>query len=100
MVLPAKMQFTSNGDNAGLVAAYQEGSGRKLTVVRRGSPEELHAEILRRQSAAPENVFAYLPLMYWRAMLNGKGKLSALSNARYPHIQPEGIAAYVRRMGV
>lgn len=87
-------------DFAGLVAAYEAGSGRKLTVVHRGSLEEMHAEILRRQSAAPENVFGYLPLMYWRGMLNGKGKLGALSNARYPHIRPEGIAAYVRRMGV
>lgn len=33
-----------------------------------------------------ENI--YLPLMYWRGMLSGKGKLGPLVNTRYPTSSP------------
>jgi hypothetical protein len=32
----------------------------------------------------PANRLAYLPLMYYRSMLNGKGMLDVLMNERYP----------------
>jgi hypothetical protein len=35
--------------------------------------------------------------MFSRAMLNGKGRLGKLVNARYPHIHPATLREYVRR---
>jgi len=35
--------------------------------------------------------------MYWRAMLNGKGKLGETQNARYPNIRPTSVGEYVKR---
>jgi hypothetical protein len=43
-------------------------------------------------------MFAWLPLMYWRAMLNGKGKLGPLMNSKFPAIHPIGVRAYVKQM--
>lgn len=83
-------------DFAGLVAAYERGSGRTLEVERMGTMDDLDAEIARRQAAEPENVFAWLPLMYWRGMLSGKGKLGDLINPRYPAIKPTQVTDYVR----
>ena len=45
-------------------------------------------------------MFAWLPLMYWRAMLSGKGKLGALANARYPEIHPLTVREFVKREGL
>jgi len=36
--------------------------------------------------------------MYWRAMLNGSGKLGPLMNDRYPDIRPTGVREYVARL--
>lgn len=80
----------------GLVAAYREASGRALKVRRRGSLDDLDREIEQRRAKDPGNLYAYLPLMYWRAMLNGKGKLGTLQNDRYPSIKPTTVRDYVR----
>lgn len=84
-------------DTAGLARAVSEGAGRPFTIERLGTLEDLDAEIARRQAAEPANYYAWLPLMYWRAMLRGKVKLGALANGRYPHIHPTTVAAYVAR---
>ena len=83
-----------------LVRAYEDASGKTLTVVRLGSLADLDDEISRRQQAEPENMFAWLPLMYWRAMLSGKGKLGALANDRYPEIHPLNVREFVKREGI
>ena len=87
-------------DVPGLVRAYQEGSGASLRVEERGSLADLDALIAARQREAPENLYAYLPLMYWRAMLNGEGKIESLQNERYPSVRPTGVATYVAREGL
>ncbi|MFZ5556143.1 MAG: NmrA family NAD(P)-binding protein [Pseudomonadota bacterium] len=79
-----------------LVRAFEEGSGRRLAVERLGSLEDLDARIAELQRADPANVPAYLPLMYYRAMLNGKAKLGELVNDRYPHIRPTRAVEYFR----
>lgn len=78
-----------------LVRAVAEASNKPLTVERRGSLSDLDATIERLVKADPANVYAYLPLMYYRGMLNGKGKLAALVNGRYPHIRPTTVREYV-----
>ncbi|HEU4404512.1 MAG TPA: NmrA family NAD(P)-binding protein [Polyangiaceae bacterium] len=87
-------------DFAGLVAAYERGSGKRLRVERRGSLADLDAEIARRREAEPHNLFAWLPLMYQRGMLNGKGKPGPLENGRFPEIRPTTVAEYVRAEGL
>ena len=83
-------------DFAGLVRAYGLGSGRTLTVESRGSLADLDAEIARRRQAAPGNLGAWLPLMYQRAMLSGRGKLGELANNLVPGFRPLSVAEYVR----
>jgi hypothetical protein len=43
-------------------------------------------------------MYAWLPLMYWRGMLNGKGKLGPLMNAKFPAIHPIGVQEYAKKM--
>ena len=100
---PAPREFNVAGDVLNfhqLVRAYEESSGNKLAVVHLGSLADLDSEILRRLQAEPKNMYAWLPLMYWRAMLSGKGKLGALANARYPEIHPLTVREFVKREGI
>lgn len=85
-----------------LKAAYEDATptGQKLEVKRLGSFEDLDREIASRQQKNPANVFGYLPLMYYRAMLTGKAKLRELHNDRYPHIQPTTVENYVKQEGL
>ncbi|NOT58949.1 MAG: NmrA family NAD(P)-binding protein [Acidobacteria bacterium] len=81
----------------GIVSAYESASGRKLRVERLGSMEDLDARIAHLRQAEPANFFAWLPLMYYRSMLNGEGKLDGLMNDRYPSIKPTTVREYVER---
>jgi hypothetical protein len=95
--LPARFQVA--GESATfhqLVSEYEAGSGRSVEVVRMGSLDDMSALIAKRQQEAPHNFYGYLPLMYWRAMLSGKGRLESPDRSRYPQIQPMGIEQYVR----
>jgi hypothetical protein len=80
-----------------LVAEAEAGLGRKLAVKTLGTMADLDAEIPRRQ-AEQQNPFAAIPLMYWRAMLSGKGKSGPLMNSRYPAVRPIGVREYASRM--
>ena len=81
----------------GIVEAYESASGKKLKVVRLGSLEDLDKRIEKLQKAGPDYVLAYLPLMYYRSVLNGEGKLEELMNDRYPSIQPTTVREYVMK---
>ena len=81
-----------------LVGETEAGLGRPITVNRPDTPADMDAEIARRLQAEPDNMFSWMPLMYWCAMLNGKGKLGPLMNARYPAIHPTGVREYVKGM--
>jgi nucleoside-diphosphate-sugar epimerase len=83
-----------------LVRAYEEASGKALSVQKLGTLADLDVAIDAAVKADPGNIFGYLPNMYWRAMLNGKGKLGPLSGARYPHIKPATVKEYVLREGL
>ncbi|WP_437525385.1 NmrA family NAD(P)-binding protein [Sorangium sp. So ce726] len=87
-------------DFEGLVHAYESGSGKKLRVERLGSLEELDARIDELQKAGPANLLAYLPLMYFRSILSGEGKLDELMNDRYPSIRPTTVREYVVKEGL
>ncbi|GAB4559821.1 MAG: NmrA family NAD(P)-binding protein [Haliangiales bacterium] len=72
-------------------------TGRSFDVIRHGELADLDAEISQRQAAAPDNVFAWLPLMYWRGMLSGKGQLAHTVNDAFPEVSPTSIAEYARQ---
>lgn len=83
-------------DFSELVSRYVQGSGRTLQVETRGSLAELDAELDRRRRLEPQNLRAWLPLMYQRAMLSGSGKLGELVNGLVQDFRPMGVAEYVR----
>lgn len=77
-----------------LVAATAEALGREIAVCRKGSLSDLEALIQQRRQAEPDNLWAWLPLVYWHGMLSGRGQLGALSNARYPDVRPNTVRDY------
>lgn len=79
-----------------LVEETSAGLGRPIAVKRLGTLADLDQEIDARIGSEPDNPQAWLPLMYWRGMLNGKGKLGPLHNKRYPAIRPTTVREYVR----
>ena len=81
-----------------LVDATAKGPGRPITVKKLGTLEDLSAEVSRRLQAEPRNMYAWLPLMYWRGMLSSKGKLGPLMNAKFPAIHPMGVQEYAKKM--
>ncbi len=100
---PVPRVFSVAGDVLdfhGIVRAYESGSGRKLSVERLGSLEDLDARIEQLQKAGSANFRAYLPLMYYRSILNGEGKLDHLMSDRYPSIQRTTVRGYVIQEGL
>lgn len=83
-----------------LVAEYEAGSGKKLKVEHLGSLDDLSTRIAELQQANPQNMLAYLPLMYLRSTMSGEGKLDALMNDRYPSIKPTTVREYVTNEGL
>jgi nucleoside-diphosphate-sugar epimerase len=69
--------------------------GRRVQVVRRGSLDDMGVEIDRRRREQPRNPFAWLPLMYLRGMLSGKGRLKNPIHTRYPEVVPTTVAAHL-----
>jgi uncharacterized protein YbjT (DUF2867 family) len=96
-------KFTVAGDVLdfeGIVHAYESASGRKLRLERLGSLDDLDARIDHLRKTEPANMRAWLPLMYYRSVLNGEGKLDVLMNDRYPAIPPTTVREYVRQEGL
>lgn len=100
---PVPRKFAIAGDAldfAGIVAAYEAGSGKKLEIRTLGSLDDLDDRIAELAKGGQQNFLQFLPLMYYRSMLNGEGKLDSLVNERYPHIKPTTVRAYVEQEGI
>jgi nucleoside-diphosphate-sugar epimerase len=82
------------------VQAYEKASGKTLRVERLGSLQDLDNRIAELQNGDPANFHKYLPLMYYRAQLNGDGKIDPVLNDRYPWIQPTTVEQYVTSEGL
>ena len=74
-----------------LLRTYEEVKGRTLTIEHKGSLSDLATEITTRRSTQPQNLMAWLPLMYAHGVLSGQGRLGPLENTRYPHIKPASV---------
>ena len=68
------------GIDDSLVKEIEAGLVAPITVKSLGSFSDLDAEIKNRYAAEPANVPAWVPQLYWRAMLNGTGRLGPLMN--------------------
>ena len=79
---------------------WETARGKKLALERLGSLEELDRETKRRLAQEPQNMFAWLPLMYARAVFGGQALLGATHNARYPAIKAETVAQAIARGAV
>ncbi|WP_326798213.1 NmrA family NAD(P)-binding protein [Streptomyces sp. NBC_01808] len=73
-------------------------SGRRWELVRRGTLDDLRAEIARRQFTA-SSVVAYVALQYQIAMFDGTASLRDVRNADYPDVIPTSVAAYLAGRG-
>lgn len=76
---------------------WEAAHGKTLTLERLGSLDELEQETKRRLAAEPENMFAWLPLMYARGVFGGQALLGPSHNARYPEISAESVAQAIAR---
>lgn len=95
--VPKKFQVA--GDTLSLWELKSEveaASGGSLEVMSNGTLEDLDSLIAERFASDPQNFYGYLPLMYWRSMLNGDGKLKQLVNERFPDVKPTTVREYVR----
>jgi hypothetical protein len=69
-----------------VVAAYEQARGKTVPIVRLGSLEELTNEIAKRQRDEPDNVFSWLPMCYYRAMLDGTAEMPDINS--WPALPP------------
>jgi nucleoside-diphosphate-sugar epimerase len=74
--------------------------GERLTLERLGSLEELGAELQKRLAQDPQNMYAWLPLMYARGVFEGQALLGELQNKRFPTIKPETVSQAITRGAV
>jgi nucleoside-diphosphate-sugar epimerase len=56
-----------------------------------GTLAALQEEVQRRRSREPENMYAWLPLMYAEGLFSGNASLGPLANGRYPEIRPTSV---------
>lgn len=77
--------------------AWETAKGRKVTLERLGSLDDLSALTARKLKEEPANMYAWLPLMYVHCILGGHGVLRESHNANYPGIRPETVAQAIAR---
>jgi nucleoside-diphosphate-sugar epimerase len=87
-------------DVHGFIRAWESAHGKKLAALNLGSYDDLVAETRRRLAAEPQNMFAWLPLMYAQGMAGGKALLGDLHNDRYPDIKPSTVAQAIAKGAV
>ena len=97
-MLPERL-FVS-GERASILTfaeTWERVHGRKVTLDRRGSLEELEAETNRQLAEQPTNMYAWLPLMYARGVFGGAALLGDSHNAHFQSIRPESVAQAMAR---
>ncbi|MEU1301494.1 MULTISPECIES: NmrA family NAD(P)-binding protein [Streptomyces] len=81
-----------------LRSEIEAASERRWELVRRGTLDDLRAEIARRQFTA-SSVVEYVALQYQVAMFDGTASLRDVRNADYPDVLPTSVAAYLADRG-
>ncbi|MBL8682486.1 MAG: NmrA family NAD(P)-binding protein [Myxococcales bacterium] len=100
-VVPERLYVAGDRlDVHGFAKAYESVRGTKLALESLGSLDDLRAEVTRKLSAEPSNMYAWLPLMYARGVFEGQALLGPTLNARYPEIAAETVAQSIARGAV
>jgi hypothetical protein len=76
---------------------WEQVRARPLVRERLGSLEQLGQETGRRLEAEPQNMYAWLPLMYAQGVFGGQALLGPLENTRYPEIVAETLTQAITR---
>ena len=95
--VPSKLYVAGDRASALELVEHLAAVRARPSVERRGSIDDLRAEIAKQRERAPENMYAWLPLMYALGMFGGQARLGALANDRYPTIRPETLREAIRR---
>ncbi|MDP2274648.1 MAG: NmrA family NAD(P)-binding protein [Archangium sp.] len=96
--VPERLQVA--GDRMDLLTVaktWEHKHGRKVSLERLGSLEDLEALTKRKLHEEPHNMYAWLPLMYARGVFGGQAVLGEKHNARYPGIVAETVAQAIDR---
>lgn len=95
--LPARLYVA--GDRRDILSfadTWERETGKLLARECLGSLEQLRAKVERAMIDEPNNMYAWLPLMYARGMYEGQALLGELANGRFASIEPETIAQAIR----
>lgn len=76
---------------------WEQGHGRTPRTESLGSLADLAQETARRLAAEPDNMYAWLPLMYARGVYGGQALLGPSQNDLFPSIKPESVAHAIAR---
>ncbi len=96
--VPSRLMVSGDRKTLPEVAeAWSAAKGREVTLERLGSLDELAALTARKQREEPQNMYAWLPLMYARCVFGGQGVLREKHNANYPDIHAETVAQAIAR---
>lgn len=80
-----------------LAKTWESVRGTPLTLQRLGSLDELAAETAKQLAEKPNDIFAWLPLMYARSVFGGQALLGENHNHLYPAIAPETVRDAIAR---
>jgi nucleoside-diphosphate-sugar epimerase len=95
--LPTTLKFAADSLSFHeLVKEVVAATGAPLAVRQLGSLADLDAAIAKAQAEQPGNMYAWLPNMYWRGMLSGKGGLGELHNGKFPSLRPMRVREYLK----
>jgi hypothetical protein len=84
----------SHKDIAKLVGeAYQT----EITLQKNGSLEDLKNLVDGMRKREPDNMQAWMFLLYFQWVMSGKGDLTSVDNARYPMVKPTTLADYMKQ---
>jgi nucleoside-diphosphate-sugar epimerase len=78
-------------------ATYEKTTQQSITLQPLGSLDDLQNELKKQLAQSPQNMYAWLPLMYARGVFEGQALLGELHNSRYPEIKPESVAQAIAR---
>ena len=73
--------------------AYQT----EITLQKNGTLEDLKNTVDGMRKKEPDNMQAWLPLLYFQWMMSGKGDLTSVDNERYPMVKPTSLADYLKQ---
>lgn len=87
-------------DVLAFASTWEAAHGQALTRERLGSLADLQQELQRQLAAQPDNMYAWLPLMYARGVFEGQAVHPAKHNERWPEITAETVAQAIARGAV